>query len=161
MKTAIGEKKMNTELLTVGWREWVYLPDLHIDKIKAKVDTGARTSCLHAFQIDPYTDRGEEKVRFFIHPIQKRDDIVDECHAKVLDKRLVSDSGGHREMRYVIATRLVMGLLEWDIEVTLTNRDTMMFRMLLGRTAMENRILVDPASSYLLGKHQHTAESHR
>jgi hypothetical protein len=144
---------MKNDLITVGWREWVYLPDLHIDKIKAKVDTGARTSCLHAFQIDPYTDNGVEKVHFLIHPIQKRDDIVDECDAVVLDKRMVSDSGGHREMRYVISTRLVMGPQEWDIEMTLTSRDSMMFRMLLGRTAMENRILVDPARSYLMGKH--------
>lgn len=143
---------MNNELITVGWREWVYLPDLHIDKIKAKVDTGARTSCLHAFEIDPYTENGVEKVHFLIHPLQKRNDIVDECDAVVLDKRLVSDSGGHREMRYVISTRLVLGPHEWDIEMTLTNRDSMLFRMLLGRTAMENRMRVDPARSYVQGK---------
>jgi hypothetical protein len=143
---------MNNELITVGWREWVYLPDLHIDKIKAKIDTGARTSCLHAFEIDPYTENGVEKVHFLIHPLQKRNDIVDECDAVVLDKRLVSDSGGHREIRYVISTRLVMGPHEWDIEMTLTNRDTMLFRMLLGRTAMEHRMRVDPALSYVQGK---------
>jgi len=143
---------MNKELITVGWREWVYLPDLHIRKIKAKVDTGARTSCLHAFEIDPYTENGVEKVHFLIHPLQNRNDIVDECDAVVLDKRLVSDSGGHREIRYVISTRLVLGPQEWDIEMTLTNRDSMLFRMLLGRTAMENRIQVDPARSYVQGK---------
>jgi len=143
---------MNKELITVGWREWVYLPDLHIQKIKAKVDTGARTSCLHAFEIDPYTENGVEKVHFLIHPLQKRNDIVDECDAVVLDKRLVSDSGGHRETRYVISTRLVLGSQEWDIEMTLTNRDSMLFRMLLGRTAMENRMQVDPARSYVQGK---------
>lgn len=143
---------MNDELITVGWREWVYLPDLHIDKIKAKIDTGARTSCLHAFEIDPYTEDGVEKVHFLIHPLQKRDDIVDECNAVVVDKRMVSDSGGHREMRYVIATRMVLGPHEWDIEMTLTSRDSMLFRMLLGRTAMENRVRVDPAKSYLQGK---------
>jgi hypothetical protein len=143
---------MKNELITVGWREWVSLPDLHIEKIKAKVDTGARTSCLHAFQIDPYTESGVEKVHFLIHPLQERDDVIDECDAVVLDKRMVSDSGGHKEMRYVISTRLVIGGKEWDIEMTLTNRDTMMFRMLLGRTAMENRILVDPSKSYLQGR---------
>jgi len=143
---------MSKELITVGWREWVYLPDLHIRKIKAKVDTGARTSCLHAFEIDPYTENGVEKVHFLIHPLQKRNDIVDECDAVVLDKRLVSDSGGHREIRYVISTRLVLGSQEWDIEMTLTNRDSMLFRMLLGRTAMEDRIQVDPARSYVQGK---------
>lgn len=143
---------MNDEKVLVGWREWVHLPDLHIEKIKAKIDTGAKTSCLHAFQIDPYTEQGIEKVHFLIHPIQKRDDIIDECHAVVLDKRMVSDSGGHKELRYVIQTRLSLGRLDFDIEMTLTNRDSMMFRMLLGRTAMENRIIVDPARSYLLGK---------
>lgn len=143
---------MNNDLITVGWREWVYLPDLHIDKIKAKIDTGARTSCLHAFEIDPYTENGVEKVHFLIHPLQKRDDIVDECDALVVDKRMVSDSGGHREMRYVIQTRMVLGTHEWDIEMTLTSRDSMLFRMLLGRTAMENRMLVNPARSYLQGK---------
>lgn len=143
---------MNTPLITVGWREWVHLPDLHLDKIKAKVDTGARTSCLHAFDIQPFTDNGVDKVRFLMHPLQKRDDIVTECEATVLDQRMVSDSGGHREKRYVIATRLVLAEHSWDIEVTLTNRDSMMFRMLLGRTAMENRILVDPARSFVLGK---------
>lgn len=143
---------MKDEAITVGWREWVYLPDLHIDKIKAKVDTGARTSCLHAFEIDPYTENGVEKVHFLIHPLQKNDDIVDECDAVVLDKRMVSDSGGHKEIRYVISTRLVLGSHEWDIEMTLTNRDTMMFRMLLGRTAMAKKVLVDPSRSYLLGK---------
>ena len=143
---------MHTELITVGWREWLYLPDLHIKKIKAKVDTGARTSCLHAFAIDPYTEDGVEKVHFSIHPLQKRDDVVDECDAVVLDKRMVSDSGGHKEMRYVISTQLVVAKQAWDIEMTLTNRDNMMFRMLLGRTAMEGKIQVDPAKSYLLGK---------
>lgn len=143
---------MGSDLITVGWREWVFLPELHIEHIKAKIDTGARTSCLHAFQIDPYEDNGVEKVHFLIHPIQKRDDIVAECDAVVLDKRMVSDSGGHKEQRYVISTKLVIADKEWDIEMTLTNRDTMMFRMLLGRTAMEKRILVNPAKSYLMGK---------
>ncbi|MCW8853594.1 MAG: ATP-dependent zinc protease [Gammaproteobacteria bacterium] len=143
---------MNNELITVGWREWVYLPDLHINKIKAKIDTGARTSCLHAFDIKPYNEEGIEKVRFLIHPIQKNTDIVSECDAVVIDKRMVSDSGGHKEERYVISTQLVMGDQQWEIEMTLTSRDNMMFRMLLGRTAMSQRIIVNPASSYLMGK---------
>ncbi len=142
---------MSNDKLTVGWREWVALPDLCLDHIKAKVDTGARTSCLHAFEIDPFEDKGVEMVRFLMHPIQKRVDIVTECFAPVVDKRQVSDSGGHKEQRFVISTRMVLGASEWDIEMTLTSRDEMMFRMLLGRTAMENRILVDPAASYLTG----------
>ncbi len=143
---------MTDTLITVGWREWVHLPDLHLDKIKAKVDTGARTSCLHAFDIQPYEADGEQRVRFLMHPVQKRDDIVTECDAKIIDQRLVSDSGGHQEQRYVIESRMVLGEHSWNIEITLTNRDTMMFRMLLGRTAMENRILVNPARSFLLGE---------
>lgn len=144
---------MTNNLITVGWREWVYLPDLHIDKIKAKVDTGAKTSCLHAFKIDPYTDDdGVDRVHFFIHPIQKNTDIVTECDAAVLDKRFVTDSGGHKEERYVISTRIELGVSSWDIEMTLTDRDTMLFRMLLGRTAMRDRIIVNPAKSFLVEK---------
>jgi len=143
---------MNNDIITIGWREWVSLPELKIPRIKAKVDTGAKTSCLHAFEINEYRDKNIEKLRFLIHPRQKRNDIVTECHATLLDKRTVSDSGGHKEMRYVISTPLVIGDIQWDIEITLTNRDTMMFRMLLGRTAMKNKIVVDPAKSYLMGK---------
>lgn len=142
---------MGKNLITVGWREWVALPDLCLDHIKAKVDTGARTSCLHAFEIDPYEENGVEMVRFLMHPIQKRTDIVTECFASVVDKRIVSDSGGHKEQRYVISTRMLLGTNNWDIEMTLTSRDEMMFRMLLGRTAMEKRMLVDPSASYLTG----------
>jgi hypothetical protein len=132
---------MKDNKITVGWREWVSLPELNIEKIKAKVDTGAKTSCLHAFEITPYNENGINKVKFLVHPLQKNNDIVKECHAELLDKR------------YVIQTRLVTTHKEWDIEMTLTNRDTMLFRMLLGRRAMEN-ILVDPSSSYLLGKNK-------
>ena len=143
---------MSNNLITVGWREWISLPELKIPKIKAKVDTGAKTSCLHAFEISTYQENNVEKLRFLIHPVQKRNDIVTECHANLLDKRMVTDSGGHKEMRYVISTPLVIGNNQWDVEVTLTNRDTMMFRMLLGRTTMKNRMIVNPAKSYLVGK---------
>lgn len=142
---------MSSELLTVGWREWVALPDLCLNHIKAKVDTGARTSCLHAFEIDPFTEEGVDKVRFLMHPMQNRTDIVTECIAPVVDIRKVSDSGGHKEDRYVISTDLHLAEHVWPIEMTLTSRDAMMFRMLLGRTAMEERILVNPAASYLCG----------
>ena len=143
---------MSENLITVGWREWVYLPDLHLDKIKAKVDTGARTSCLHAFKIEPYTEDGIEKVHFYMHPIQDNTDVVTECDAVVLDKRNVTDSGGHMEERYVISTRILMGPIDSDIEMTLTDRDTMKFRMLLGRTAMKDKVVVNPAKSFLLQK---------
>lgn len=142
---------MNNELITVGWREWFSLPELGLTHIKAKIDTGAKTSCLHAFEVDAYTENGVDMVRFFMHPVQKNTRIVQECNAKIIDQREVSDSGGHKELRYVIITKLKLPDTSWDIEVTLTNRDTMAFRMLLGRTAMEGRMLVDPRASFLLG----------
>ena len=141
-----------SESRLVGWREWLALPELKLPAIKAKVDTGAKTSCLHAFEIGAYQQNGVDMVRFLIHPIQRNQDFYVECHAPIHDYREVSDSGGHREMRYVIETPVAMGDDSWNIELTLTNRDTMMFRMLLGRQGMLNRIHVDPAASYLAGK---------
>jgi hypothetical protein len=139
-------------LSVLGWREWVSMPDLGLPAIKAKVDTGARTSALHAFLIEPYTDQGVDMLRFLIHPIQNNQDFEVECHTPVYDFREVTDSGGHREMRYVIQSRVVVSEASWPIELTLTNRDTMRFRMLLGRRAMENRFVVDPQASYVNGK---------
>lgn len=141
---------MKRNLRMLGWREWVALPELGIDSIKAKVDTGARTSCLHAFYVDPLRRRGKSYVRFGVHPLQNDRTQVLHCEAEVIDQRQVTDSGGHRELRYVIQTRLQ--LLDYDdpIELTLTNRDTMRFRMLLGRTAMADAGFgVDPSRSYL------------
>ncbi len=142
----------DSELTSIGWREWVALPDLGLPAIKAKIDTGARTSALHAFLIEPYQQDGIEMLRFLIHPIQKNQDFQVECHSPVYDVREVTDSGGHREMRYVIQSNVSLGNRSWLIELTLTNRDTMSFRMLLGRKAMEDRFLVDPAASYINGK---------
>lgn len=137
---------------TVGWREWVSLPELGIEWVKAKVDTGARTSAIHAFEVEEFTDSGVKMVRFAIHPMQKREDIVQVCTAPVVDERVVSDSGGHREKRLVIKTPVRMGPHEWPIEITLTNRDSMLFRMLLGRTALSGKFVVQSGASYLFGQ---------
>ncbi len=135
--------------IVLGWREWVALPELGIPWIKAKVDTGARTSALHAFALERFTADGRAKVRFLVHPFQHDDRTRVECVADIVEERVVSDSGGHRERRPVIHAMVMIGPEARTIEVTLTDRDTMRFRMLLGRTAMRGRYLVDPARSYL------------
>ncbi len=138
--------------LCLGWREWVGLPELDIPRIKAKVDTGARTSCLHTYRTEPYTVDGERRVRFWVHPEQNNLHASVECDAAVIDERSVTDSGGHTELRLVIATTLLIGQETWPVEMTLTNRDSMRFRMLIGRTAMTGRCIVSPESSYLAGE---------
>ena len=138
--------------MTIGWREWVGFPELGLPHIKAKIDTGARTSALHAFALDTYEEQGVLMVRFGIHPLQKKTDVERYCSARVVDQRLVSDSGGHKEKRYVISTPIHMGGKVWPIELTLTNRDTMRFRMLLGRTGLEDRFRIESDASFLLGK---------
>jgi len=138
-------------MITIGWREWISLPELNIPRIKIKVDTGARTSALHAFHVEHYRD----KVKFLIHPYQQKKQktsSVIECVAKLKEMRTVTDSGGHKEERPVIETLIELNGRRWPIEITLTSRDDMRFRMLLGRTAMTHRLLVDPSKSYLLGK---------
>ena len=128
----------------IGWREWVALPDLGLGYIKAKVDTGARTSALHAAGVE----RSGDRVAIRMRPLQRGSDIVIATEAEVIDERIVRDSGGHEEPRLVIRTTLLIGGDTREIEVTLTNRENMGFRMLLGRTAMRG-LAVDPRASYL------------
>lgn len=138
--------------MRLGWREWVDLPELGLTNIKAKVDTGARTSALHAFELRTFEEDGRRRVEFKMHPKQRDQHTVVVCIADVKDVRKVRDSGGHQEERVVIETPVEIGAETWLVELTLTSRDDMLFRMLLGRTAMRGRAIVDPSRSYLAGK---------
>jgi len=139
------------EPLKIGWREWVALPDLRVKAIKAKIDTGARTSALHAYRIEPFRRAGALWLRFQLHPIQRSEAMKVACEARAVDERAVRNSGGGVERRYIIRTLLQIGEQAWPIELALANRDQMGFRMLLGRTALEGRALIEPGRSYLLG----------
>lgn len=144
---------MAKEKTVIGWAEWVQLPDIGLPLIKAKIDTGARTSALHAFDIRPFRKRGQDWVRFCIHPLKGNQHLTVTCEAAVIDQRLVTDSGGKSERRYVIETRAVIAGKENRIEITLTNREKMAFRMLLGRQAISLfGLLVNPACTTLLQK---------
>jgi hypothetical protein len=136
----------------IGWREWISLPNLDVI-VKAKVDTGARSSALHAFHIEGFRRRGRSMVRFVIHPIQRDSTTTVLAEAPLIGEKMVRSSSGRAELRPVIETDLRIGDERWAIEVTLTRRDVMGFRMLLGRQAIRGRFAVDPARSYLLGRY--------
>jgi hypothetical protein len=133
----------------VGWREWAALPDLGIHRIKAKVDTGARSSSLHAYDMKRFRRKGVSMIRFKVHPIQRDFRTVVEAEAELVDLRKVRSSSGVQTLRPVIATTLRLGAHEWTIEVTLVRRDAMGFRMLLGRQAVRGHALVDPGRAFL------------
>ena len=135
----------------IGWREWVQLPDLTEYPVKAKVDTGAKTSAIHAFFVEEFIRDDVAWVRFGLHPTQKSLEPESICEARVADKRTVTDSGGHKEDRFVIETAVSIGGHTVLTEMTLTNRETMLFRMLLGRNTLSGRFMVDPQASFLCG----------
>lgn len=142
-------KNRKIELPLIGWREYLALPILGIDKIKVKIDTGARTSALHALHIHTYKEKGQEMVKFQVHPIQRETHTTIACTAPLLEYRHVTNSGGHSQLRPVIITPVKLGIYQWNIELTLTNRDVMGFRMLLGRQAVKNRFLIDSGQCFL------------
>ncbi len=143
---------MSLSSITVGWREWAVLPELGIPAVKVKVDTGARTSALHAIDIVREKVDGLDVVSFTVQPVQRNKTVTIRAQAPLVDIRSVSDSGGHTESRYVISSKLILGNLERDIDITLTERNSMLFRMLIGRTALAEGVVVDPAASFLCGR---------
>lgn len=143
-------KSGKRELQIVGWREWVQLPDVGILGVKAKVDTGARTSCLHAFDVAITRRRGQDHVSFSVHPLQDDTGEALRMELPLLEHRWVKSSNGKRELRPVVETVLKVGEACWPIQITLTSRDMMGFRMLLGREALRRRLVVDPGRSFLV-----------
>ena len=143
---------MSLDKVILGCEEWCSFPELGIPTIKARVDSGAKTSALHAVNIAPFIKNETNWVKFDINPIQNNQKTVIHCEAPLIDKRIVKSSSGFREQRYVIQTTLEIGESKWEIEMTLTNRDSMGYRMLLGREAMNGRVLVDPEQHYLQGQ---------
>lgn len=140
------------DVLVIGWREWLTVPTLQIDQIKAKIDTGARTSSIHAVDIQTFTDRGAPHVLFAVCPDQHHCVPAIPCVAEIRDERMVKSSSGHRHRRYVIEVEISVGNVTCPIELTLANRHAMGFRMLLGREAIRNRFLVDPNRSFIAGR---------
>ena len=139
--------------LSIGWREWVALPDLGIPAIKTKVDTGAKTSTLHAQQIEAFQINKQDFLRFNLQPIRRYPQLIVHCQALIFDQRFITDSGGRRELRYVIQTSISIADRTWPLEITLTNRNSMQFRMLLGRSALQQGgLIIHPQNSYVCGK---------
>ena len=135
--------------LTFGWEEWVALPELGLPAIKAKIDTGARTSALHAHDIEVFGPASKPKVRFNVHPVAGNEDITITCSAPIIDRREVTSSNGEAELRYVISTKMDVAGQSWPIDVTLTNRAGMTSRMLLGRQALTDHITISPTEKRL------------
>ena len=147
-KTKRVKKKPPT---LIGWREYAALPDLGVEKINAKIDTGAKSSAIHAFKIREVEIDGVAHVEFYLHPRQRRKKPEIHCLLPLADKREIRSSNGQVEERYVVKTRLHLDGRTWKIDLTLTNRDAMGFRLLVGRDALRRKFVIDPGASYLLG----------
>lgn len=136
----------------IGSEEWCSFPELGLPAIKARIDSGAKTSSIHAFNIQTFRRDSQLWVSFEVHPLQNNRRTSIRCERPVVDKRAVKSSSGISETRYVISVPLELGEQRWDIELTLANRDSMGYRMLLGREAMTGRFLIDPANSFCMGE---------
>ncbi len=147
---SIKKRKKHQPRQVIGWREWVQLPQLGVPWVKCKVDTGARSSCLHAFDKKPFERDGKEWISFSVHPIQRKHVPIFKCEAEILEYRKIRSSNGQTEKRPVILSQVVLFGRSWEIELTLSNRDEMGFRMLLGRAALTGRFFVDPGKSFCL-----------
>ncbi|MBC6444495.1 MAG: 30S ribosomal protein S6--L-glutamate ligase [Alphaproteobacteria bacterium GM202ARS2] len=146
-------KKINpADKTVIGKEEWCALPELGLPAIKARIDSGAKTSALHAFNISLFEEDGQRYAHFDIHPLQDDNRTIKSCRGLIIDRRAIKSSSGVAEHRYVIRTPITLGKETWDIEITLTNRDAMGFRMLIGREALGDHVLIDPNRSALLGK---------
>ena len=143
---------MEDDRPVIGWREWVRLPGLSKLPIKAKIDSGARTSSIHSFRTRRFSDAGMPMVEFVLHPLQRRATPEIVCVAPIIDERLVRSSNGEQEMRIVVETQARLGDIRWPIELMLADRDVMGFRLLLGREAIRQRFLLDPGRSYRLSR---------
>ena len=143
------KKPRAQDLPTIGWREWLALPELGIDAVKAKVDTGARSSALHAFDIEEFVSDGKPMIRFKVHPLQRDTTTTVEGVAELIERREVRSSHGHATLRPVIRTTMLLAGVSCEIELTLIRRDAMGFRMLLGRQAVRRRFVIDPGRSYV------------
>jgi ribosomal protein S6--L-glutamate ligase len=140
-----------TKELEIGWEEWINLPSLNIPAIKAKVDTGAQTSALHAKHIEVFKVKKKKHVRFEVSPLPEKTNLTISCSAPLIDRRKVTSSNGESENRYIIKATLILGAKEWEADISLTDRESMQFRMLLGRSALDPEMIVHPTESFLLG----------
>ncbi len=143
--------RQRQSLALTGWREWAALPDLGVERIGAKIDTGAKISAIHAIKIKEFETDGVLHVEFWVHTLQGQQDREIFCHAPIADKRIIKSSNGLEEERIVIETDLRLGAHLWNISITLANRDTMEFPLLIGRDALGGKFMIDPDASYLLG----------